>query len=147
MKKDIYLVALGVGLGLMVSGMTLKVFPVEKETAYTDEEIVEKAKALGMVGIKEHIEKNREKAEEKSEKANLQNSMEETEKTVEILEGDSNETISNKLYEAGIIKDKASFSDYIVEKNAQNDFKAGSYTIRSESGIDELLRLLTSKSY
>lgn len=52
---------LGLGVGILISSAMNIAFNKPKAVEYTDEQIKEKAKSLGMISIKENIENNSEK--------------------------------------------------------------------------------------
>ena len=57
-KNKIYYLLLGIGLGIIITSSMNIVFNKAEKIEYTDEQIIEKAKSLGMISIKENIENN-----------------------------------------------------------------------------------------
>lgn len=68
-KNKIYYMLLGIGIGILLTSAMNIVFNKPKAVEYTDEQIKEKAKSLGMISIKENIEKKEHEKDEKIEKA------------------------------------------------------------------------------
>ena len=67
-KNKIYYMLLGIGIGILLTSAMNIVFNKPKAVEYTDEQIKEKAKSLGMISIKENIEKKEHEKDEKIEK-------------------------------------------------------------------------------
>lgn len=74
-KNKIYYLLLGIGLGVIITSSVNIVFNKPKQIEYTDEQIKEKARDLGMISIKENIENMEKKDKEKPEE--IEESMEE----------------------------------------------------------------------
>lgn len=68
-KSKIYHLLLGIGLGIIITSSLNIVFNKTEKIEYTDEQVIERAKTLGMISIKENIENNdKEKKKEKDKK-------------------------------------------------------------------------------
>lgn len=149
-KVEICFILLGIGIGVMISGATLKMNPVPR-IEYSDQEIIDRARDLGMVGIKEHIENNSE-----GEGASLDKSKEKTieespaevlEVKIEVLRGEGSSDIAKKLIASKLIEDEVDFVNFIVEKNAGKSFREGTYMIELGSDYESILRILTKGVY
>lgn len=149
-KMNKLFLVLGVGIGLVISSLLNMAYPRIKYEPYTEAQIIEKAKELGMVSIKEAITKN---DEETVETAITDLNIEEDTTTNEdeqivgfvINKGDNSEQIAQKLFEAGIIKDREKFIDKIIEKNVQKKFQYGVYELKIDMDYESLIKLLTRK--
>lgn len=148
-KVNIYFVLLGIGIGALISGMAFKMNPVPK-AELTDQEIVERARELGMVGIKEHIE-NSSAQEDQDPQEDSKEERSPGEETVEanisVSQGEHSEAVADKLLNAKLIDDKKSFVSFVSEKNAGRSFRQGTYTIKSGSSYEEILSILTKGAY
>ncbi|WP_432666869.1 hypothetical protein R9X47_10990 [Wukongibacter baidiensis] len=114
-KVHIYYLLLGIGIGLALGGIIIFASPNVKYVEYTEEEIKQKARGLGMYELDEIFEMNdkfNEQVEKNIEKQNINLQNDDTK--VE----DSTENVAKNELE----KDK------IVEKTASEDFKAEEYT-------------------
>lgn len=147
---------LGIGIGLLVSSMLNIAYPNIKYMPYSESQIIEKAKELGMVFLKEAISKNDEKSAEidttdvEDEVDNIEEStvpQNEDKHEVEFVinKGDNSERIAEKLLEAGIIKNKEEFIKEIIAKNAQKKFQYGIYELETEMDYESLIKILTNK--
>lgn len=145
MKKiNIYFMLLGVGVGALISGLALKVYPVPK-VEITDQEVIERAKDLGMVGMKEHIEKSSAQKELEAEAVDEQPLP--IEASIAVTQGEGSEAVADKLLSAKLIEDKNDFILFVSEKKAGRSFRQGTYTIKSGSSYDEILSILTKGVY
>ncbi len=77
-KNKIYYMLLGLGLGIIISSSLNIVFNKTETVEYTDEQIKEKAKNLGMISIKENIENN-DKEKIKKDKEDIKEEVAEPE--------------------------------------------------------------------
>lgn len=149
-KLNVYFVLMGIGIGAMISGLAFKLYPVPK-VEYSDQEVMERARELGMVGIKEHIENNSTeqtsevKAEDQAEKAPVAPAPKQV--SISINMGDNSEAIAEKLLEVKAIDDKKNFVNFVSEKNAGRNFRQGTYLVELGSSYEEILSLLTKGVY
>ncbi len=152
-KMNKLFLVLGLGIGLLISSFLNIAYPRIKYIAYTDSQIIEKARELGMVSLKESISNSHSNSEEEIaetsstdlEKDN--NHVDEKNHTVEFIinKGDNSERIVNKLFEEGIIKDKEEFTKKIVEKELQRKFKHGVFELKKGMEYDSIIRILTGR--
>lgn len=142
---------LGVGIGLVISSLLNMAYPKIKYEPYTEAQIIEKAKELGMVSLKEAITKNDEETVETDiTDLDLEEEMATTNEDMQMVEfiinkGDNSERIAQKLFEAGIIKDREKFIDKVIEKNVQKKFQYGIYELKIDMDYELLIELLTGK--
>lgn len=151
-KNKIYYLLLGIGLGIIITSSLNIVFNKSEKIEYTDEEIKEKAKSLGMISIKENIEKNeKEKKEQESEtKAEtetevieeLEQNEESLSKSILITSEDTATTIIEKLANEGIIGNQDEFKELVIKFNLQKKFIAGTYDININTSYEDILKQL-----
>ncbi len=61
---------------------------------------------------------------------------------IEIKQGEYSDTVSQKLFQAGLISDAASFNKYLTQKGADQDLKVGVYQIPAGATPDEIIEIL-----
>ncbi|KNF09959.1 putative periplasmic solute-binding protein [Gottschalkia purinilytica] len=155
-KNGLYLILLGVGIGFVITSLLSTLFTKPKYVEYSEEEIIQKARDLGMVSLKEKIEKN-----EKNEKKEINNSKKDTteevinkEKDIKnnyikftINPGDTSDIIVKNLHSKGIVEDKEKLSQMIIGKNLQRKFQRGTYTVSKDMSYEQLISILTQINY
>lgn len=151
-KNKIYYLILGIGLGIIITSSLNVVFNKNEKIEYTDEEIREKAKSLGMISIKENIEKNQKKKEEQESKPEPEpEQVEEPQpeqneelinKTIFITPEDTATTIIENLANEGIIDNQDEFRELVIKFNLQKKFRVGTYEINTNSSYEDVLKHL-----
>ncbi|SDZ05981.1 YceG-like family protein [Proteiniborus ethanoligenes] len=167
-KTNKLFLLLGIGIGFVIASLLNIAYPKIKYTSYTDEQVIEKARELGMVSLKEAIsqsqdsvEKNNEDDEEKIIDEKLETIIEEDlndndtnaeavaeeNETIKfvISKGQNSEEIINKLFEAGIINDKEVFTNLAIERNVQKKFNYGTFQLNKNMEYDLLIKALTRR--
>ncbi len=66
-------------------------------------------------------------------------------KTVEILPGDYSDVVSQKLFDAGLISDAASFNKYLTENGFDQNIMVGVHHIPMGANQEEIIRILGEK--
>lgn len=147
-----FFLLLGIGIGLLVSSLLNIAYPKIKYTEYSEAQIIEKAKELGMVSLKEAISKNEEKSTEiasNEEDANEEdtNAIKEDNHPIEFVinKGENSEQIVDRLFEKGIIKNREEFTEKVLSKGLQKRFKYGVYELEPEMDYESLIKVLTGK--
>ncbi len=152
--KVVYLI-LGFGMGLVLSSIIYYFFPQVRTINLSDSEVIERARGLGYVSLKESIEVQKEEKEGKENKdteqlkVSLENKdnisdLEEIEYIeVQIKEGDTLNIISNKLFTLGIIKDQREFIEFTEDKNLDTKFAYGTFKIDKDADYSEILKIVT----
>jgi hypothetical protein len=167
---------LGLGLGIIISSMIFYMSFIvinktssknNKSVEISDEEVINRAKKLGMVAYKalpdtkqtslsndELIAKASElgmvfKTDEKIKETSVTVSQTQASTEVQTLEirilgGSADENVSQTLYEAGLIEDTAAFTKYIRDKGKSTRLRAGYFKIKKDSSYDEILTILTT---
>lgn len=151
-KKSLSFLLLGLGIGIILTNLIYYVNPKIEYQNLSDEEIVEKAKELGMVFLKDSIQIDNIKEETShieedytDESKEEQVEEEQTEVEFKILQGQSLETIAENLYSAGLIDDVYGFVNYCKEKGMTRRFRVGTYNLVSGMDYEALLTTLIKK--
>lgn len=154
--KLLYLI-LGIGIGIVLTN-TIYIFnPKTKYIDYTDQEIIEKAREMGMVKIKDNIDATKdeistnESKEDKievsvktEEETNKSDGKEEKIKFV-INYGDTLMGIAKNLLVAGIIDDENEFVQLAKENKLNSKFRTGTYYIKPNTSYSDIMKMLTTK--
>ncbi|MCI5741948.1 MAG: hypothetical protein SO445_10995 [Lachnospiraceae bacterium] len=160
MKLKYYL--RGLGIGILITTIIFMIFiRVDKNHIMTDKEIMARAEELGMVMQEEDDSKTLEQLKEEEGQQtpeDTQNTTENAEdgqeqntpQTVEqvqfnILPGEYSDVISQKLFDAGLIDDKAAFNEFIINSDYDNFIQTGDFTIPKGASYEEIAKILTTK--
>lgn len=138
MKQKFPFVLLGVGIGIIITNTVYCLNPIVEYKEYTQEEIIEKAKDLGMVFVKESIDVDNQSKEDYEEKSK--------EISFVIEQGDNLKEISYNLLEKGIIDDAEDFRNYAKEKGVSRKFRVGTYSLNYHMDYDEIINILTKEN-
>lgn len=131
MKKiNIVYILLGIGIGIILTSIFFYINPLVKYAEYTDEEIKEKAKDLGMVSIKEFIKDNGEKEDYIIE--------------FKISSGDTLSDIANNLIDLSIIEDKEEFIKFVKDKKLDKKLRPGTYKLKLNLSYSSILEILSN---
>ncbi|TCU65358.1 YceG-like family protein [Tissierella praeacuta] len=147
MNKRIKLayLTLGIGIGMIFTNILYSFNPNIKYLDLEDEAIIEKAKELGMVNLKQSIEVENIKEdaiEEKKEDEVIEPIIE----TEIIVESGSNLTrVAKNLYDANLIKDVDEFVLFVKGKKLDKKIRTGRYKIKSNSSYDDIIEILTRR--
>lgn len=138
MKRDIYnfYILFGVGIGIIVTSIFFILNPHVKYKEYSNEEIIEKATELGMVTVKESLDKNKENDIEFEEMT--------VGKKVTISSGQSLIEIANNLLENGIIEDKQEFVQFVLDNKMEKRLLPGDYILQSNLSYNTIMKTITS---
>lgn len=128
-------ILLGIGIGVLLTNIIYNFHPNVQYREYSQEEIIEKAKELGMVFLKDVI-KVESDTEEKEDSKKVEFAVE---------KGDSLTEIANNLHEAGIIEDVNSFVKYVREKGLDKKIRVGSFMLSPDMDFDEIIEILLKR--
>lgn len=128
-------ILLGIGIGVLLTNIIYNFHPNVQYREYSQEEIIEKAKELGMVFLKDVI-----KVESDTEEKEDSKKVEFT-----VKKGDSLTEIANNLHEAGIIEDVNSFVKYVREKGLDKKIRVGSFMLSPDMDFDEIIEILLKR--
>lgn len=137
-------ILLGFGIGVLFSSFINILYPTVKLNSYTDEEIKQKARTLGMIEFdKENIELEGSGNGMQEKKTTKQQNPRMIQ--FEIKKGQRSQEIIDTLLNKGLIKDKEGFSELIKQRRLEKKFNYGDYSVPVDIGADELLDRLTNK--
>jgi|GEM_PF-628173 len=153
-KVKLSFLLLGLGIGIILTNFIYSVSPKVEYRDLTEEEIVDRAKELGMVYIKDTIEVNSPKEIPEDNNIPVETEQEiETEIEIEpenivfkIKNGEALETIAKNLYNAGLIDDINEFINYAKEKGLSKSLRVGTYNLNSDMDYETLVMILTKKN-
>lgn len=128
-------ILLGIGIGVLLTNIIYNFHPNVQYREYSQEEIIEKAKELGMVFLKDVI-----KVESDTEEKEDSKKVEFT-----VKKGDSLTEIASNLHGAGIIEDVNSFVKYVREKGLDKKIRVGSFMLSSDMDFDEIIEILLKR--
>jgi len=128
-------ILLGIGIGVLLTNIIYNFHPNVQYREYSQEEIIEKAKELGMVFLKDVIKVESDTEEKEDSKK--------VEFTVE--KGDSLTEIASNLHGAGIIEDVNSFVKYVREKGLDKKIRVGSFMLSPDMDFDEIIEILLKR--
>lgn len=144
-NKLLYLI-LGIGIGVIVSSTLYSIFPNVKYIELSDDIIMDKARELGMINLKESInldisskEENQIKKEVVPEKV-LEN---EEYVIIEIEKGDTLEDVANKLFSSGLIDNKEEFILLAEDKTLDKKFNYGKFKLKYNTSYSTIIKILT----
>ena len=109
----------------------------------TDNKTAEDNKADVLKTNGNNADENENKAEDNSDKSQSVNKPGSSQGTVqfEIKSGEFSDTISNKLFQAGLISDAEAFNKYLTQKGADQNLRVGVYEIPMGSTQDEIIEI------
>lgn len=157
-KKYITYLILGLGLGIIITNILHSAYPKVQLVEVNDDTIIERARELGMVPVKESIKigKDTEEAKDKELEEVLEDVLEEIEEEIEdenveekieieieIERGANLTGIATYLYEIGLIEDKDEFTKLVRANDLSSKIDYGDYKIKKGSSYSEIIKLLT----
>ena len=126
-KNKIYYLLLGLGLGIVLTSSINIALNKPKHIEYSEQEIIEKARGLGMISVKENIEANSKKDQDKN---NKQDDIEEVSNKVE-TNRESNNQVNNQS-----IKTKVSQTQAKGQAKTQSNIKPKEQQIQQKEDVD-----------
>lgn len=133
---------LGIGIGILVTSTLYSNFPNVKYVEFTDDIIIEKAKELGMVNLKESINLDNLSNNEKKVKDETVTEKEEYIK-FEIIKGETLEDVASNLFNLGIIDNKKEFIQLAEDKTLDKMFNYGVYELKFNLSYSTIIKILT----
>lgn len=158
----------GLGMGIIVTTLIMTISCVLHDSKLSDEEIMEKAAALGMI----LPESEEDSAESKPKETQTQDTKPEEPKETEseepketeseepstevppqhtetiqyvlhIKNGDTPRKIANELYENGMVDSATKFRSYIADHGYAGKIRIGTYTITKGMSYEEIAKIIT----
>jgi len=133
LTKKIYFfyILIGIGIGIIFSTFIFKLNPIVEDRQYSDDEIIEKAKELGMVFVKENIDVKPSSKEEYS--------------SFIVGKEDTLTDVSNNLFKKGLIDDPKEFTQFVEDKGLDKNIISKKYELKKNLSYTTILRILTEK--
>lgn len=154
----------GVGIGVFVTTIILVIAFSFVGNNMSDEEIIDKAKKLGMVEASKTMTNSTLNTTSKNETEGNQtipgatnpmpdnssannNTANVNNDSVEftITENDVSRTVIERLAQQGLISDEAAFNKYLNDKGLDNNLQNGTFKIKRGISEEELANLLVTK--
>jgi cell division protein YceG involved in septum cleavage len=125
---------LGIGIGIILTSFVFVLKPQIQYKEYTNEEIINKAKELGMVSFKENINTDytKEVVEDNNEEIRIK-----------IDVNSSLSEVSDKLFAQKIIEDKGEFIQFVKDKGMETKLRPGTYSLKKNMSYTSIINILT----
>lgn len=136
---------IGLGTGMLFSSFLIFITysftykPVNKQE--TEKEVVEKARKIGMVFIKETSNDK----EPKKQELEVQNTNTNEEVIIYVKEGSTSYDIALLLEQSNIIDSAKDFNKYIIEENASKKLNYGDVTLTKSMSYKEVFDKIVLK--
>ncbi|TCT15071.1 hypothetical protein EDC18_104221 [Natranaerovirga pectinivora] len=118
--------------------VTQREFLEKNSRNYTDDEIIEQAKNLGMIFPTDSNDNDINETI-----INEDDQIIEEDVIVRINYGMTSQEVSNLLFEKGIIEDSEDFHWYIIQQNLTKKIVAGRYPLNINLDYDTILEMIT----
>lgn len=167
MKMKYYLRGMGVGI-LVTSLIFIVAFAIHKPTM-SDEEVIAAAKQLGMVmeeedtteedttsaakttedatgtevSTEETTTEETQSVEDSSDTGQAADATDSVAVAFSITHGQSSSTVSENLYNQGLVDDAHAFDSYLNENGYDNYMQPGDYTIYQGSSYEDIAYIIT----
>lgn len=138
-KINVFYIILGIGIGIIVTSLIFILKPKIKYVDYSDDEIIKKAKELGMVSVKEKIELNEEK--DKRETDEKEDAKEEI-ILFRVENDDTLTSVADRLLKKELIANKEDFIQFAKYKEADKKLRTGDYKLEKNSSYNEIIKIL-----
>jgi len=132
-------ILLGIGIGILLTNIIYDFYPKVEYKEYSENEIIEKAKELGMVFLKDSIKVDNPIQNEK----NIEDEQKRVQFVIEY--GDYLKEIAENLYREGLIDDVDSFMKYVKDKGLDKKLRVGTYTLSTGMDYDEIINVLLKR--
>lgn len=141
-KNKLTYLLLGLGIGILFTSTLYSIFPNIEYIELDDDIIIEKARDLGMVSLKDSIDLEKPpKDKDDSEVGDDHKVIEYVDCVVE--KGDTLEDVASKLYELNLIDDKEEFILFTEDKNLDKKFNYGTFQIKYNTSYSTIIKILT----
>lgn len=166
-------IVLGIGIGIVLTGILSIIYLAGDKTAYnnlTKVQIIEEAKKLGMVMKTENnvfdkssasngnvfklnsdAKSDKEKEQESKNQKSSENKADDSSKNTEEIEkvkiiiesGDTSEIVAEKLEKSGLISKSQIFVDKLNEMRLSTRIKIGEFEIEKGADLETIIRKIT----
>lgn len=142
---------LGIGMGIVIASTLYTFYPQVRHEELSDDIIVERARQLGMISLKESInteEIEKDIIEEEIEEETDKDIVIEEDKYIEFIveRGENSYDIARNLFAFGLIDDEEEFEALAQEKMVDRKLKYGKYKIKTNSSYDTIIKVLTKEN-
>lgn len=152
----------GVGIGVVVTTLILLIaFVIFGNNEMSDEDVIKRAKSLGMVQSSSTINDAKNETTEQQNNAtsennlldqNVQNAQNSATQDVNnefvqftINSGESSRMVIDRLAEQGLVSDPTTFNRFLNEKGLDNNIQPGTFNIPRNISDNDLATLLSTK--
>lgn len=146
-KSKIRYLLLGLGIGIIITNILNSLYPRLEYIELSDEEVIERAKELGMVKVKENIKILEDPIEDNKSEDKIEAEEVIIEKEILIEKGTELTKVAKQLYAADLIDDEEEFIFYVRGKELSGKINYGSYNIRNNLDYSEIIKILTDRNY
>lgn len=154
-NKIIYLI-LGLGIGIIMTNMLHSFYPKFEYVELSEEAIIERARDLGMIKLKESIKVEKDKVDNEVniEKDKVDKEVKIEEEPVELKvreviveEGSGLTEVAKQLYNADLIDDMEKFILFVRGEKLDKKIIIGKHEIKPNSSYSEIIKMLTDRNY
>ena len=158
----------GLGVGILVTAVIMTV-ALSKKQPMTDDEVIKRAKELGMIEntiikdvatskedeeVKEEIkEEPQEEVQEEVQEENPENTENETEVetegeteetiTVSVVSGDSSWSVAKRMEEIGLVDSAKEFDAFLCGNGYDKRISVGTYEISNNASWEDMAKIIT----
>ena len=154
-KHKILYLLLGIGVGIIIANILHSAYPKIQYVELNESQIVERAKELGMVSLKESIKTEKETVEDTKdieEDIGKIEELEEVEETIEVEEmelvvqsGSSLTRVARQLYDLGLIESQEEFIIFVKDRKQDKKIITGKYKIRSDASYEDIIETIVER--
>ena len=152
---------LGIGIGIVMTSIISLIYLAgsDPNSKLSEEDVIKLAEKYGMVKSSSLIQGTQPqkveaaKQSESTKQSDLNKGTvtpspkptEQAEIKISIIRGDTAEIVTGKLFNAGLISDKALFGQELINMKLTDSILAGEYTIKKGADTKEIVRAITEK--
>lgn len=148
-------ILLGIGIGIILTSIISMIFMAGRQTEISNDEIVRRAKAMGMVDGTDILFSDNNPAgspspaiaESKPTNApNEQVMTSEQQVKVIVNKGDTSEIIAKRLLSLGLIGDKSAFINELNNLGLETKIDVGEVSIKKGADIKSIIKAITNQN-
>ena len=154
----------GLGVGILVTAVIMTV-ALSKKQPMTDDEVIKRAKELGMIEntiikdvatskedeeVKEEIKEELQEEVQEELQENPENTENETEVetegetiTVSVVSGDSSWSVAKRMEEIGLVDSAKEFDAFLCGNGYDKRISVGTYEISSNATWEDMAKIIT----
>ncbi len=144
-RKNLRVLLLGVGIGLIISSSLNLLFQNSNEKKITPDYIRAEARRLGMIDPKEYIDKSMVEQNQRIDNQEVQEEnrppeiKEEATITIVIKKGNTSENVAKQLKENNLVESENIFLNRIYARKAASKLQTGTYIFHKNMTVDEMI--------